>query len=51
MALRKTSPARSFALPLLWVCLLIATYLLLAEWHGLPAFVAALKAAVMHWPR
>jgi hypothetical protein len=51
MALRKTSPSRSFMLPLLWVFLLIATYWLLSEWRDLPAFLAALKAAFLHWPK
>ena len=50
MALRKASQSsRALVLSLLWVCLLIACYWVLAEWQNLPRMLSLLKSG-FHWP-
>jgi hypothetical protein len=46
---REMRGARAFAAPLLGVILLVACYLVLAEWDQLPTLIGATLTAV-HWP-
>lgn len=39
----------SFAVPLIGIVFLLASYLLLAQWDALPSLISAGLAAV-HWP-
>ena len=50
MAMRKISPTgRSFMLPLLWVVLLLVTYVVLSQWEALPSIFTSMKAGFFHW--
>ncbi len=46
---KETSGTRAYAVPLLWVILLIACYWLLADWPDLSKLLASFKTG-FHWP-
>jgi hypothetical protein len=49
MARKEGKGRGSFAIPLIWIAMLLATYFILAQWQALPSFFVSM-AGVVHWP-
>ena len=41
-----TFGSRAFFMPLLWIAALVGVYCVLADWHAVPALIAATVAAM-----
>jgi hypothetical protein len=39
----------SFAIPLIWIAMLLASYFVLAQWQVLPSFFVS-TVGMVHWP-
>jgi hypothetical protein len=49
MARKEGKGRNSFAMPLIWIAMLLASYFILAQWQVLPSFFVSTVGA-MHWP-
>ena len=49
MARKEGKGKGSFAIPLIWIAMLLASYFVLAQWQALPSFFV-LTVGMVHWP-
>lgn len=46
---RKVGKGKSFAIPLIWIAMLLASYFILEQWQVLPSFFVS-TVGMVRWP-